>query len=91
MDNLPSLEELDKGAAEFVWIQIDYSKNRVFPLEEGLQYIKFLSMARFVYSPSATPKISREEMRFEFGFLTRDEIAEDIVGQELLLRGSEDD
>jgi hypothetical protein len=77
--------------AEFLWISIDYSRKQIFPLEEGLNYIRGLGGSLvFLGEHNGAPAILRNEKRFEFGYMSGSEVREIIVGQELLLRDGGD-
>lgn len=92
MVNLPMLEEVGTKA-EFLSICVGYREGLLFPLDEGLDYIKSLrgclKLESEGYGDEKIEKITRFSDEIKVRFLSKQEVQELIASQELLLRGSE--
>ena len=87
MENLPTLDELDTSG-EFMWVQISYDRKLIFPVEQGLEYISAMGRCLLLKEPYDQPKqIHRADDDIKCGYMTREEIQEIIVAQELLGTG----
>jgi hypothetical protein len=78
------MEELD-NVPEYIWIRTSGYDKFIFPLEQGLEFIRSISgCLLFEAAYNATPTIKRQTEDYSFGFLSRSEIQEIIAAQELL-------
>lgn len=93
--NLPTLDEFDTNNAEFLGVQLGYRDMVIFPLDQGLEYIRSHRQCLLLkvegYGEDRTEQIHRFADEIKIRFYTKEEIQEIIVGQELLLRGNSDE
>jgi hypothetical protein len=77
--------------AEFIAIRVGYKESFLFPVEQGLKYIKSLRgclvMKTEGYGENKIIHINRFDEDLTMKFFSKEEIQELIASQELLLRG----
>jgi hypothetical protein len=80
---------------EFISVQVGYDTSVVFPVDQGLKYIESLRGCLILksegYGDDKIKTVHRFDKEIKVAFISRAEVEEMVVGQELLLRGKSDE